>query len=479
MKKFSNVLLTFLISSVIGFAQNIEIDAAKSYFDQKNLVAAKSSLENASKLLGYNRKMVDGNRMALYLYLKGELFYAIASSDDPNTQSLDSNALIKSVKAFAKLKKFENSPSFVIKNKDTGEKEYFDSMEDAEKAAANGNYSKPKKKTLRPEYSDKANIDMITRSEEILKRGNEKYKAKNYAKAGKYFVGAYYLYEALGSKDESLLYNAAISYLLGKDHENAIATLNDLIDRGYTGVKTVYTATNIETGEKTTFPSKEEMKLYLKTGKYKDPKTTITESEELNMYRYLSSSYESLDKLDEAVSVLEKAYKKFPNDLDLINQLGNMYYKKGDNEAFQKIILDGLKAIPNNYVLLYNMGLLKEKDGDIKTAKDYYDKTIEANPKYVQAYINLARIILRKEKEIVDEINSLGFSKQDIAREKVLKAKRKKILETALPILEKAREQVPDNRDVLVFLREIYSNLNMDAKYDELNALIKKIDEQE
>jgi hypothetical protein len=54
---------------------------------------------------------------------------------------------------------------------------------------------------------------------------------------------------------------------------------------------------------------------------------------------------------------------------------------------------------------------------------------MEIDPKYVNAYINLAALKLEAEKPIIDEMNKLGTSDKDMKRYEVLKKQRGDVLE--------------------------------------------------
>ena len=99
---------------------------------------------------------------------------------------------------------------------------------------------------------------------------------------------------------------------------------------------------------------------------------------------------------------------------------------------------------------------------------------MEINPKYTNAYINLAALKLEDEKVIIDEMNKLGTSTKDMKRYEELKAKRQNLFRGTIPFLQKAVELDPSNVDVAKTLLNVYSALEMTTEYKALKATIKK-----
>jgi tetratricopeptide (TPR) repeat protein len=73
-------------------------------------------------------------------------------------------------------------------------------------------------------------------------------------------------------------------------------------------------------------------------------------------------------------------------------------------------------------------------------AEKYYKRVIEINPQYTNAYINLAAMKLENEKVIIDEMNKLGTSTNDMKR---YDEKKRKSFQATIPFLEKAVELDP------------------------------------
>ena len=130
---------------------------------------------------------------------------------------------------------------------------------------------------------------------------------------------------------------------------------------------------------------------------------------------------------------------------------------------------------PDNPTLYYNLGVSAEQLGDLKGAREYYEKAIELDPKLENAYVNLATATLAKEKELVEQMNKLGTSPADNKKYQELNKKRKKYYSEALPYLEKVVEINPKNLNALRTLMNIYYQLAEDEKAKKINSQIKEL----
>ncbi len=71
-----------------------------------------------------------------------------------------------------------------------------------------------------------------------------------------------------------------------------------------------------------------------------------------------------------------------PETLDQNTEAGIALLGSGDMSGAKKSFKDALDANPKAHVAAYNLGVIAEKDGDLKTAKKYYTKSFKAKPGY-------------------------------------------------------------------------------------------------
>ena len=95
--------------------------------------------------------------------------------------------------------------------------------------------------------------------------------------------------------------------------------------------------------------------------------------------------------------------------------------------------------------------------------KNNFEKAIELNPEYGEAYNNLGTIILDKSKAVQKELdaNAMNFAKYDqIKADKLLP-----IYREALPVFEKAYQFSPSDQ-LKSLLNSFYENLGMDKRVE-------------
>jgi len=113
--------------------------------------------------------------------------------------------------------------------------------------------------------------------------------------------------------------------------------------------------------------------------------------------------------------------------------------------------------------------------GKFKLAIREFKKALIENPDNYSANYFLGYSLLHQEKEIIDEMNSLGSSKEDNVRYDELSKKREDLYKKVLVYLEKTYELNPNvDKDVLKTMAHLYANLGRMEMFKEIK---KKLDE--
>jgi tetratricopeptide (TPR) repeat protein len=151
-----------------------------------------------------------------------------------------------------------------------------------------------------------------------------------------------------------------------------------------------------------------------------------------------------------------------------------IYLKSNDVPNYQKTIKEVLEKNPNDHILIYNLGVTSGNNNQFDEAEKYYRRVIEIKPDYVDAYVNLADMMLKPDQKIVDEMNKLGYTEKDQKRFEFLKGERQKLFNKVLPILESAYKLQPNNEGVINGLLTVYKFLERNDKVKELKAQLGK-----
>ena len=295
--------------------------------------------------------------------------------------------------------------------------------------------------------------------------------ADKYADAGKILYATY----ELDKKDVDKLYYAAGYAVNGKDYKNALNYYNQLIALNYSGETTIYYAKSLINGNEDNFATKDERDKMVKFKSHEKPRDEKIPSKRGEIYKNVALLYQQEGKIDEAKRIMKEAVKLNPDDTNLALSEANLYLETKDMATYKTLVADILAKNGNNAELLYNMGVIAYGNKQNAEAEDFYKKAIAIDPKYGNAYLNLAIIKLEAEKDVIAQMNKLGNSPADNKKYEVLKAQRNGIFNDSMPYLEKAVELDENNKDAAKTLLSVYKALEI---MDKAKALKAKIDAQ-
>lgn len=426
MKSKYVILASALLISVATFAQKDQIKAAEKALKGGNSQEAIAQLKGAELLLANATE----SEKAQFHFVKGNALLDLANK---NIETGDN--LILAAKSYQDL--------LVI-----------------EKAAG------------KDKYSTQANASIIDIKYKLLNSAIED------SKIDKHAEGAKKLYEAylLDKKDTINLYYAASTYINAKDYDSALKLYYDLKNLNYSGKSINYLALNKLTAQEDLFNTLAERDRVVKMGTHENPKTEVSPSKRGEIYKNIALILVQNGKTDEAKKAIADARIANPDDISLVTTEANLYLETKDFDTYKKLINEVLEKNPNDADLIFNLGVISANAKNQVDAEKYYKRAMEIDPKYINAYINLAALKLDNEKIIVDEMNKLGASDKDMKRYEVLKNKRLELFRSCIPFLVKAVDLDPANIDVAKTLLNVYSALEMSA---ESKAMKEKIKAQE
>jgi Tfp pilus assembly protein PilF len=88
------------------------------------------------------------------------------------------------------------------------------------------------------------------------------------------------------------------------------------------------------------------------------------------------------DNLDLALSYAQTAREQQPNDPNVADTLGWIYYKKSAYLKASSLLKEAAEKLPNNPLVLYHYGLAQHKNGDIDGAKKTLQTSLTISDKY-------------------------------------------------------------------------------------------------
>jgi tetratricopeptide (TPR) repeat protein len=283
----------------------------------------------------------------------------------------------------------------------------------------------------------------------------------------------YAIYQ-LDKKDQDKLYYAANYAINAQDYVNALKYLTELKDLNYSGERTMYYAKNLASGEENSYDNKIERDNLVKLKTHILPREAKLPSKRGEIMKNIALILVQDGKNDEAKLAIAEARKANPEDSDLLLTEADLYYKLNDIATYQKLIGQALEKNPNDVNLIFNLGVIAGNANQIEEAEKFYNKALQINPNYINAYLNLADLKLKPDTQIVEQMNKLGTSAADTKQYDLLKAKRQKMFNEAMPILEKAHQLDETNATVKSNLMSVYKYLELNDT-DKFKALKAKM----
>lgn len=448
MKKI--VLAIAILGMNFTFAQKKEIQNAVKAIENNDTATTNTEIAKAEGILGNNNlHLLEPSVLEQYYYAKGLSLIRAG----------------KTLEGASYLGKISDMKTIYSGRDAQKNKVYFVGKIAANKSGISG---------LKAEnYSPKTTAKVVEIVNPLLKTvGDDAYKAyqaKDYNNAAEKYLETYNLLKAIGNDNQLYLYYAALNYNLGGKRAEAVNIYNQLIDSGYTGVTTQYLATNIKTGEVQSF-DKNSYEFIQKTGskEYKDLKTEQTPSVELELYENTAGLLIELERYEEALALIEKGVKKFPQSTRLPQLQGTAFYKSGKTEEFIGNLQKQLATNPNDKESWYNLGYLQsQNDATLAEAENSFKKALEADPNYTLAMQGLIySVYLRDDDKAVEKIRELQKSKKISEMNKIMDA-RKERFKKALPYLEKWYTLEPNSTEAVSTLKGVYLTLDREDKYNE------------
>jgi tetratricopeptide (TPR) repeat protein len=159
------------------------------------------------------------------------------------------------------------------------------------------------------------------------------------------------------------------------------------------------------------------------------------------------AGYKSLtdEKYDEAIDHFQKALKIDADDEMIFFNFAAALFRDGQYQKADSILKVGLKVSPDSELILMYLGNIARSQNKNEEAIGYYEKVINVNRKYFEAYVGLSGLLKAKD---------------------VYKAR---------ALLEKCLSMNPEYKPAIVALADTYRDTDPEIarKYDELASTIK------
>lgn len=326
------------------------------------------------------------------------------------------------------------------------------------------------KKTGKKVFTDDINKSITAIKPSLLNAAVALGDQKKYIEASDILYSIY----LLDKNDPENLYYAASYAINAKKYDKALSYYNELKNINYTGEGTMYYAVNKASKEEEYFGKDNTAKTsrdnYIKLGSHEKPRDEKIFSKKSEIYKNIVLILIDQGKSNEAKGAIEDARKANPNDTSLMIAEADFYLKEKDYANYTRVVNEALEKDSNNVDLIFNLGVISADSNNLQDAEKHYKKAIEIDPNYFNAYLNLAELKLRADKDFVDAMKKLGTTVADNKKYDELRAKQNANYREVMPYLEKAVEIQPSNDAAKKTLLGVYQALDLTDKYKALKA---------
>ena len=316
---------------------------------------------------------------------------------------------------------------------------------------------------------DYSNLSLII-ANDIVNAAIKDNQEENYLEGAKKLIMAYEM-----DKEEYIdyLYFAAGSAVNGRDYDLSLEYYLKLKNMNYTGIVDEYYVTNVESGAEEKVANQTEYELLKNSNDYTNPRIGQTQSRFPEIVKNIALIYLQQDKIDLAKEAIREAREVQPNDVTLLLNEADLFIRlsnaaKNDEEMliyrnkFKESMKIAIEIEPENGILYYNLGVISSRENEVDDAENYYLKAISFKPDYTDAYLNLYNIYKGKDEAITQQMDKLGFSKEDTKRYDEFKKQRQIEWKKVLPIFENWYEIDSKNIDCLKILSGINNVIGND-----------------
>ncbi len=189
--------------------------------------------------------------------------------------------------------------------------------------------------------------------------------------------------------------------------------------------------------------------------------------ETLYVYQLLYDEYVHQNDTVNFVKTLKEGFEKMPQEPWFIQNLINYYLLNNYIQESKFYIAKAIELLPNEAVYHYVNAKIAEAEGNKAAARASYDKTLELDPKYADAYAGIGALVIEDGQKILDDAAYKSDREFNAA-----KAKSKTVFKSAIDYFLKASQLNPEELSYKRNLRMLYYRLEMSK---ELEAIEKEL----
>ncbi|MDR2234228.1 MAG: hypothetical protein LBE56_14035 [Tannerella sp.] len=186
-----------------------------------------------------------------------------------------------------------------------------------------------------------------------------------------------------------------------------------------------------------------------------------------DVYQSLFLEYNKQQDTVNMEKTLMEGMKIFPDSSWYVLNLINLYISADRNDQAVSMLNEAISKNPNNSQLYFAMGSVYESGyKDNAKAQEFYQKQLDMDKDNPVALSNLGRVFYNQGIVKLNDANQLTDAAKYNAEKEVAKG----YFKQALPFFEKSHQLRPDETEYMIALRGIYYQLDMNAEYEQMDA---------
>ena len=187
------------------------------------------------------------------------------------------------------------------------------------------------------------------------------------------------------------------------------------------------------------------------------------------IYSYYSNILIEEGKQDEALEILKTGREFFDTDVNLIIAELNYYLGQEDFLKAEELLTLAVQEDPNNHQLFFALGSSYDNLGNFEKAENAYKEAVDIKPDFYDALYNLGVMYYNKGGDMLKNANNI----KDFKKYEIEKNKADETMLKGLPYIEKCYAIEPDDKNILLVLKELYYRNGNDEAYKTVSDKLK------
>jgi tetratricopeptide (TPR) repeat protein len=187
------------------------------------------------------------------------------------------------------------------------------------------------------------------------------------------------------------------------------------------------------------------------------------------IYSYYSNILVEEGKKDEALKILKTGREFFDTDVNLIISELNYYLGQEDFVKAEELLTLAVEEDPNNHQLFFALGSSYDNLGNFEKAENAYKEAVDIKPDFYDALYNLGVMYYNKGGDMLKKANNI----KDFKKYEIEKNKADETMLKGLPYIEKCYAIEPDDKNILLVLKELYYRNSNDEGYKTVSDKLK------